>query len=749
MENNNGQIIGTESMETPVKRGLFGKEKAKKPKKESKFKAFIKRKTTPAKEFMRAGIPGGMIALTLLVSLMNAEFIGDYVFNKIPWIICSLITSVIFVAVAELINLVLKLIFGAGKRCKSYFFLGLFFVVFDNVVGTQGNCIPAIVGMSFLLTLATQTVGRCIWAFVAKRRFKQVFAYVAVALSLAYFGFYGYFLLNDNFGEDRVAFYNQIPVAATEQVKGFDSYLANGPYEVSELSYGPEDTNDIVTETLDFTVFDSVRERKGMDAFFDLFMDYEFDKVPVKGQVWYPSELKNCPVFFIVHGNHESYVPSYLGYEYLGRYLASNGYVVISVDENIINASGEGNDKRAILLLENIKTIFALNKTNGSALCGLMNEDVLAIGGHSRGGEMVATAYLFNDLDSYPEDGNIKFDYHFNITSIVAIAPVVDQYMPVSHSVEIKDVNYLLIHGANDQDVSIMMGEKQYNNITFTGSDDNFYMKSSVYIYGANHGQFNSLWGRYDSLGICSCYLNTNHFIDEADQKLIAKAYIRTFLDSTLGINNTYVSLMSDVDPYRSYLPETVYLTDYSDSKFVSLCSFDKTVDISGNDDLATIECTGVETWTIKPYSRGDGGEGENYVLDLEWEEESSPCIEVAFPAIDISDGCLSFEIADMREDTADFTEGLTYTVELTDASGNKVTVDNPVLVYHSLAIQFGRQDALFGTYEYKHQLQQVTVDPSMFAASGFDFSHVVSMKITTDGTEKGEIVINNIGYWE
>jgi hypothetical protein len=206
---------------------------------------------------------------------------------------------------------------------------------------------------------------------------------------------------------------------------------------------------------------------------------------------------------------------------------------------------------------------------------------------------------------------------------------------------------------------------------------------------------------------------------------------------------------MSDVDPYRSYLPETVYLTDYSDSKFVSLCSFDKTVDISGDDDLATIECTGVETWTIKPYSRGDGGEGENYVLDLEWEEESSPCIEVAFPAIDISDGCLSFEIADMREDTADFTEGLTYTVELTDASGNKVTVDNPVLVYHSLAIQFGRQDALFGTYEYKHQLHQVAVDPSMFAASGFDFSHVVSMKITTDGTEKGEIVINNIGYWE
>ena len=535
MENDKEQILEMSDSEKTKKRSL-GKGRIKKT--VSKLISFIKRKTEPAREFLRAGIPGGMIAVTFLATVMNTYIIQDYTYDKIPWIAGGLVTSVLFVTVAELVNLVMKLLFGAGKRCKSYFFLAVLLVAFDNAMGTQANCIPAFAVMSFLLVLAAETVGRCIWAFVAKRRFKQVFAYVAAGLSLIYFGLYGYFLLNDNFGEDRVAFYNQIPVAETEQVKGFDTYLENGSYEVSELSYGPEDTNDIVTETLDFTVFDSVRDREGLDAFTDLFMDYEFDKVPVKGQVWYPSGMKNCPVFFMVHGNHGSDVPSYLGYEYLGRYLASNGYVVISVDENIINASGEGNDKRAILLLENVKTIFELNKTNGSALYGLMNEDVLAIGGHSRGGEMVATAYLFNDLDSYPEDGNIKFNYHFNITSIVAIAPVVDQYRPVGRSVELTDVNYLLIHGANDQDVSVMMGEKQYNNITFTGSDDNFHMKSSVYIYGANHGQFNSLWGRYDSEDICNNYLNTNYFLDEAEQKLIAKAYIRSFLDSTLGIDS-------------------------------------------------------------------------------------------------------------------------------------------------------------------------------------------------------------------
>lgn len=220
------------------------------------------------------------------------------------------------------------------------------------------------------------------------------------------------------------------------------------------------------------------------------------------------------------------------------------------------------------------------------------------------------------------------------------------------------------------------------------------------------------------------------------------------FLDSTLGIDDTYVSLLSDMASYRKYLPETVYIIDYTDSDFVSLCSFDDTVDIADSVSGASIDCAGVETWTITPYLRGNGGEYENFVLDLKWKEESEPAVEVKFPAIDISNGHLSFEIADMREDTKDLAEGLNYTVELTDASGNVVSGENPVLVYHSLAIQFSRQDAMFGTYEYKHQLQQVTIDPSVFAASGFDFSNVVSMKISINGAEEGELIINNIGYW-
>ncbi len=727
------------------------KKKAKKSFKVSKVIDFIKRKTAPAREFMRSGRPVAMIAEILLGAYFFSWIVEGYTYGRIPAVLCYLIGTALIALASEVLNLALKIVFGAGKRCKSYFFIVAFVVSFSAIGANQMSEFLFAYGSCFLLVLAVDILVRIICGFVRTKRFKQIFAYVVLPFSIAYIVAFSIFFFNDNFGRSRVEFYEQIKRNEVTQAAGFDEFLKDGAFEVASLSYGPETDADIVTE-IDYTIFDSVQNRSGFDAFMaDVFSDYDFEKVPVKGQIWYPVGKTGCPVFFMVHGNHDSTVPSYLGYEYLGRYLASNGFGVVSVGENIISCTGEGNDKRAILLLDNMKEMFRQNELSDSPLYGLMNEEKVAIGGHSRGGEMAATAYLFNDLEKYPEDGNIDFDYHFNISSIVAIAPCVDQYRPVNRSVEISDVNYLLLHGANDQDVSSMMGEKQYNNITFTDDPENTYMKSSVYILGANHGQFNSLWGRYDIEGTMNNFINTNNFIDEADQKLIAKAYIRAFLESTLNENDTYGSLLADVSEYRSYLPETVYVTNYYDSRYKTLCSFDDTTDINHSESGAVIDCTGTKTWSIDTYSRGDGGEGDDHVLMCSWEKDDDSSkavsVEVKFPVIDISNGSLTFGIADMREDTEDLEESFYYTVELTDENGNTVSVEEPTLVYHSLAVQLYKQDIITGRYEYKHQLQTVVVRPDSFEQAEFDFSNVVSMKISTDGSEDGEMIVNSIAY--
>jgi hypothetical protein len=269
-----------------------------------------------------------------------------------------IITCLLWVIVAELSSLLIKLIFAGGKRCRTYFIIALLSVGMNNIIVNQMEAVPGVLSMTFALALAADITGRIIWAFIKTRRFKQVFAYIAIALCAAYFGFYAYFFHTDRFGDSRIEFYNSFAEGQSAQVQGFDTYLQSGRYEVATLSYGPDESDDIITDTLDFTIFDSVEDRSGIEfAIQDMFSDYDFENVPVKGQIWYPEGQTNCPVFFMVHGNHDSYVPSYLGYEYLGEYLASNGYVVVSVDENIINGTGEGNDKRAILLLENMKTM--------------------------------------------------------------------------------------------------------------------------------------------------------------------------------------------------------------------------------------------------------------------------------------------------------------------------------------------------------------------------------------------------------
>ena len=729
------------------------KKSDKKPHLVSRIKGFFKAKFGSAAEFMKKGRAFAMIMEIILGAYFSAWIIEGYTHGRIPTWGCFLIAAAFVIVFSEILNLVLKIIFGAGKRCKSYFFIVAFLVSIPAIGANQMTGFLFAYGVSFLLTLAVDIVARVLWGFIRTRRFKQKFAYIALAISLVYISVYALFFLNDSFGKSRVEFYNQIDSAhAAPQAAGFGDFLKDGPHEVKTLAYGPENNADIVTETLDYTIFDSVQDRGGLSAYIsDKFSDYDLSKVPVKGQIWYPADTNNCPVFFIVHGNHDHTVPSYLGYEYLGQYLASNGFVVVSVDENIINCTGEGNDKRAILLLDNMKEIFRQNKLSGSPLKGLMNEDKVAIGGHSRGGEMVATAYMYNSLDKYPEDGNISFDYHFNITSIVAIAPTVDQYRPVNQSVEIKDVNYLLIHGANDHDVSDMMGEKQYNNITFSDESEKFYMKSSVYILGANHGQFNSEWGRYDLEGALNNFLNTANFIDEADQKRIAKAYIRTFLESTLNGNDTYKSLLSDVSKYTSYLPDTVYVTKYYDSSCKALFTFDDTTDINHTEAGAALNCTGMKTWNIDTYSRGDGGESDDHVLACSWEKNGDASkevsVEATFPAIDISEGAISFEIADMRENTEKYNNSFGYRVELTDGKGNKVSVAEPTLVYPSLAVQLYKQDVITGSYEYKHQLQTVTVRPESFGNSNFDYKNVVAMRITTGGAEEGKMIINSIAY--
>src|SRR5213078_3332878 len=54
---------------------------------------------------------------------------------------------------------------------------------------------------------------------------------------------------------------------------------------------------------------------------------------PINGRVWYPDGPGPFPLVLVVHGNHTPEDYSDPGYDYLGKLLASRGFILASLDE--------------------------------------------------------------------------------------------------------------------------------------------------------------------------------------------------------------------------------------------------------------------------------------------------------------------------------------------------------------------------------------------------------------------------------
>ena len=337
----------------------------------------------------------------------------------------------------------------------------------------------------------------------AMTRLQRGVATVGIVVGLGSGGFLLYWLGNG--GAAALEYRNAAVEAAGQDGPARPEHLTlsdpsrPGAYEVRTLTYGTgEDIHrfefgrdaDLITATVDGRPFlsewtgDSGNERKGSWGF-------DRDELPVQGRVWYPDGDGPFPLVLIVHGNHNMYEYSDPGYGYLGELLASRGFILVSVDENFINGRiRQENDARAWLLLEHLEVWQRWSHGEAAAaqnpFAGKVDMSRIGLIGHSRGGEAVAVAAAFNTLPYYPDDATVAFDYGFDIGAVIAIAPIMGQYRPGGRDNDLRDVNYFVIHGANDGDVSSFAGAGQYEHVSFSG--DVYRFKSSLYVMGANHG---------------------------------------------------------------------------------------------------------------------------------------------------------------------------------------------------------------------------------------------------------------------
>ncbi len=298
--------------------------------------------------------------------------------------------------------------------------------------------------------------------------------------------------------------------------------------------------------------------------------------VEVRASVHYPTTLAGgpYPVVVFMHGRHatcyrnttatlrwpclsnEQPIPSFQGYDYIAQTLASNGYVVVSVSANGINAYDNnvndlGMQARAELIQHHLGRLNTFN-TAGAAPFGTKfvgKFDLARVGtmGHSRGGEGVVKHYTYNTSLGSP----------YGIKAVLPLAPV-DFNRPVVNNAALE-----VILPYCDGDVSDNQGVHFYDDARYNVAGDTG-AKHTVQVMGANHNFYNTVWtpgmfpaGTADDWGYvtggsvdghCGTVAG-NKRLTSAQQRGTGLAYLSAFMRAYVGGESQFLPILTGEAP--------------------------------------------------------------------------------------------------------------------------------------------------------------------------------------------------------
>jgi hypothetical protein len=254
--------------------------------------------------------------------------------------------------------------------------------------------------------------------------------------------------------------------------------------------------------------------------------------IGIRGSLYMPSDLTApAPLVLLVHGNHgscdavladgtsispsptavaagdttpnlqcSSGGKSYFkrndrGYAYLGQNLASNGYIVVSLDQDQLmmlqdSNMGKGMHQRRLLIAAMLDALYKANATGipaapdatlGTTLLNKIDFDRgVGLMGHSRGGDAVTSFIDYNR--TRPEPGR-----RYNLAGVISLAPVdYERRAPYG-------MPYMTVLPMCDGDVSNLQGARFFERSQYIDMTDP-YPRIQVALQGANHNFFNSVW---------------------------------------------------------------------------------------------------------------------------------------------------------------------------------------------------------------------------------------------------------------
>ncbi len=494
---------------------------------------------------------------------------------------------------------------------------------------------------------------------------------------------------------------------------------------------------------------------------------------PLNGRVWMPAGAGPFPLVLIVHGNHGMEDYSDAGYAYLGKLLASRGFIAVSVDENFVNGTWSGDFRgrempvRAWLLLKHLEQWRNWNDDDSHPLASKADLEKVLLIGHSRGGEAIAIAAAFNQLPRFPDNALEIFNFGFGIRGLVAIAPTDKRYQ---RRIELEDISYLSLQGSYDSDEASFFGLRQYQRISFSGPSPHF--KAGLLIHRANHGQFNTSWGRADAGAPYRWLLNLEPLISGEEQRRIARSYIGAFAETVLHGRREYLPLFRDAGAAREWLPETVYLNNFKDSQARILLSFEEDINPVSGPGSITVQAENFRVWREEELRFRDQDTQGNKALVLGWDYgEKMPAPDsTAVYRIELPDSMVAGQLPvtafllsvaagnpdELKEKgkTPSKEEPIPdFTIEIEDTLGRRASVNLSQVrqVAPRLQIQFLKTKALSkplgDIWEPALETFEIAIDNIQTTNGAFAPTAISRISLIFDRTLKGVVIIDEIGF--
>ncbi|GIQ67771.1 hypothetical protein XYCOK13_05950 [Xylanibacillus composti] len=496
---------------------------------------------------------------------------------------------------------------------------------------------------------------------------------------------------------------------------------------------------------------DATEITEAWSSFRRWFWRTDISALPLNARVWMPEGEGPFPLVLMVHGNHLMEEFSDGGYAYLGEHFASRGFIAVSVDENFANYSAwsSGQNQNMPLrewgLIEHLHAIEQFHMNAGNPFSGKVDLERIALIGHSRGGQAVVMAA----------------DNGYRIQAVAALAPT-DWRINQSY-LRLRDVHYLVLQGNQDGDISTFDGERQYRRVTFSddvSESEDYRFKAAVYIIGANHGQFNTGWGDRDITRPTHFLLNHRDLLPASEQREAALIYLTAFLEATLHGKLEYLPLFQDWRSAAEWLPDTGYITQFSDSTFVVLEDY----------ELASKGLPGVtskaESLTAKENIQvrdRQGNSKQNRGAELVWDEAGGtytlllppeggqlvhPENELAFSlaALPVSDSTTEAVIPDV-----------TLEIRTTDGTVGHLDLDEHAIIPPPVMTQFTQHPKLENEIKprrYRNPFEPVfqSFRIPLRAFQGWistgNRAQLHSITWTIEADEPGRILIDDIGIY-